>query len=551
MNTQLQSISEAQNPVAHSLNNVDKAELGLRVTEKAKGADNESCRRSLLPQRATTRQSSIGVQPMKRANPSGNAVVGSTKENSFEPKPFLNDGKTSVSSAGQDRKQKFSQAKIRVPLLKDPGRSLMVQKGKSENGPGQGRIQGISSTAPISHLPGHRKIAIPRSNSLMRPVSQPKPQPPPNMMPSQSKRPTSETSSLSSVSCISIETAKNEDDCGEETSDQVIHMSESLPIQRGKGILGSGQSNNHPTTKNAPSNLKFITSAKFSSRKTSARDQRPPFSALKQHFSPKKSLKAPTTSFSAQPKGNTHTTSTEVFQSQIELMQLYLLHRSAAEVLVQWQQSADQSMKNRFTLFCKRQFNFQCYVRSQQASINQSALLAWCEDASNVELAQNVQLFSRNILELYRLVDSGGKYVSVLRQFESWFTSACYLQDSRKYTRALRQSPDFIEGIGDDWKAEIAVLERKLATCSRQLRSIRKPQENSALGHVLSAFQTMVANLMDELDVIQRIEKDVLAQEISRIERQVEDLVKSDADLLTPVPNLGIWNDPLEKETNL
>ena len=535
--------------MVHLICNADKAEPDFRVTEKAKDAVTNSCRRSLLPQRASARQSSMGVQPMKRANPSDHAMVGSMKEIPSESRPFQNVGKMSVSSIDQNQKQIPSQGGIRVNLPKNLGQSTALRKGKPEDGLSQGGFQRIPFTAPVSHLAGPIKTAIPHSNSFMKPATQSKPQPSSKAMPNQTKRSTSEASSQSSVSCISTETAKNKDGCGEGTSDHAICISEPLPRQRGKGILGKGQSSNSHMTKIAPSSLKVNISAKIPNKQKSIKNQRPPFTTLQQHFSPKKSWEAPTTSFSAQPKANAYITPVEISQFQTELMQLHLLHESAAEVLMQWQQSADQSMETHFASFCKLHYNFQHNVQKNQASINQSALLTWCEDTSNVEFAQNVQLLSRNILELYKLSDSGGKYVSILKRFESWFTGANYLRDSRKFAHALPQDLAFIEGIEDDWKADIAILEKKLAICSRQLRSIRKPQENSTLGHVLSIFQTMIVNFMDELDVIRRIEKDVVAQEILWIDHQVEDLfhtVKYDADLSALAPNLGVWNDSLE-----
>lgn len=517
--------------MVHLSSIADGPYLGLKMTEKAKEIGGDSYRRSLLPQKATARQS---LQPVNRAKPSINAPVKSIKENPYKPKSISNvEKEASASSREQDKKTASLPAEIPVILPTIP---VSLRKERPKNNPGPGRFQTLPSTDSVSRIAGPRNLAVSRSYSLKKSVLLSKSHIPPSIMPKQTNGPTTGPSS------VSIDAATNENSCVQRSSDQVTCIPGSQPIQRGEGRSGSVQSMNRPLLSTATERL---------GRKSSNKEQRPPFSNFQQHFSPKKNLQNRKASSSVQADTNVRVSSSEIFHSQRELMQLHLLHRSAAQVQIQWQESADQSIKDHFATVYKRSSNFQRCVQIHQASLNQYALLAWCKDASNVELAQNVQLLSRNIKELWKLGDSGSMYVSVLKSFESWLVSARHLRDCRKHEKGLGQGLGFIESIGDDWRTDISILERKLATYSRELSSIGKPQKESTLGHALSAFQTMAANFMDELDVIRRIESDVLIQEKVWVESQVSEVIdteNSDTSLMAPASHLGVWNDPLEQE---
>lgn len=520
MEFDLQAVSKGRDNIVIPSNNPIRAEQNVR------GAANESHRASLLPQVATARQKSTGVQSERTVGPSEKAVFRYVERHSSKPRPV-------PSVVGKPALPREKAQKQAVP-----------QTAKTTVDLGQGRLPVRSSAPPVSHPVGLMN-PVPRSSSPLKPAAQSKHQPSPRSLSFQTQNSLGLSSAQSVGSCVLIDVAKSEDHCDGRVSDHTIGTNGSLPKQNDQKHLDSGQGSKRQMTKNASPLTKGITSAQAPNRHLSIKNQKPPFSTFQQRFSPTTGLKTPVISLSAQAGANFRIASTEVFQSQVELTQLYLLYRSAAAVHSQWLESADQSIESHFVAVSERHRHFQRYIQGHRASINQSALLNWYEGTSSAEFSQDVQLLSRNVLELHRLLDSGAKYPSILRRFESWLSNACHLRDSRKHAHALEQNTEYIESIGDDWRAEIAILEKKLATCSRELACMRKPQENSALGHAISGFQTMVTNCLDELDTIQIIESDVLAQEMLHVECQIHEIYdtsKLGTGLLAPSPDLGLWN---------
>lgn len=297
------------------------------------------------------------------------------------------------------------------------------------------------------------------------------------------------------------------------------------------------------------SNATTLPSVEVATRKISSTHQhRPPFSTLQRHFSPKKVLTGSIPPVLAQPTtkhGGSHELSTENVQIQTELTQLHLLLDPAVEVQKQWERSAKSCLQSHFELLRERHFQLEGLVQSHRVSVNHSALIAWCDELPIVKVAEKLQLLSHNVQEISALIESGGRYTRLLNTFELWFARACRIRDS--HNRSLdttRQDLEFIESIGDDWKIEVASLEVKLSSCSRELRDVGKSQGSSTLAHFLLSFQRAVTNLLDELSMIQGIESDLMAQETWEIEAMIALPAIADDSNTSSIPASyqGIWH---------
>ena len=280
---------------------------------------------------------------------------------------------------------------------------------------------------------------------------------------------------------------------------------------------------------------------------SSKKNQRPAFSTLQQHFTPKKTSSVPTASFFASApskQDRDDTFSSEIGRLQTELAQLHMLHRNSAAIQAQWEQNAERSLRCRFEGLSKQHIELKGIASESQALINQSALLMWCHHMSDVEIAERVQLLSRCIVEIGSILNADSKLSRVLGLFGAWFDRASQIQRSRSHSiYGVGQNLNFIEGLGNGWIAEVDTLDKKLSSLLRELESLGEIPEESSISRVLDMVKSVVSNLMNELDSISVIENEIMTQETSWIQDMIKDLVDDvDNDFdATATSYRGIW----------
>lgn len=271
----------------------------------------------------------------------------------------------------------------------------------------------------------------------------------------------------------------------------------------------------------------LLSSKVTTQRQSSVNHPRPPFSAMQQHFSPKKNIQPdPSTLFSQPSKDDVP--STDMFHLQMELAQLHLLHRSALPVQVQWEKSAKGSFEHRFGALYERHTELKEVSHQQQTLINHLSLVQWSQGRSGAQIAEKVQLLSQNVSNICDLLDSEGKHTHILKIFESWFAQALRVRGQRESNgQKIGRDLNFIEGIGDGWKAETMVLERELAYSARDLECFGEVQSTSNLCRILSMYRRLMVGLLEELDLIQWIENEIMNQETSWIESTIRNLASN------------------------
>ena len=265
-------------------------------------------------------------------------------------------------------------------------------------------------------------------------------------------------------------------------------------------------------------------------RQSVMNNQKPAFSAMQQRFTPK-SAKSRPTSPSTQPLGMEMIPSADIAHVQMGLAQLHLLHRSAATVQKQWEGSAKDLFQQRFSALHERHIDLKDIAHQQQILINQLGLVSWSQGKASTQIAEKLQLLSRNISDIGNLISAEGKYTRILEIFESWFTHALDIRGKREVKAANTGSDlDFNEGLGDGWKAEAMVLERELTYCLRDLKGFGTIHNASSLGQILSLYSKLVVSMLEELDVIQWIENEIMVQETCWVERTIHNLASNVSD---------------------
>jgi len=142
------------------------------------------------------------------------------------------------------------------------------------------------------------------------------------------------------------------------------------------------------------------------------------------------------------------------------------------------------------------------------------------------------------------LLEGGSKYERVIGIFEDWFASA-------QRTRSSRCGPgdvelEFMESIGDGWKAEVAYWERKLMASARELQQLGEPREGSSIARVVALLRGAVDRMVEELAVVKALERDVVRAEARWVNEEVAKMawdVGDDAAALDSLTRHGIWHE--------
>lgn len=504
-----------------------------------------SQRRSQLPQRSSTRERTMIHGSLADAD-----VSNTTRETLREPGIESNFGKLNGSFKHETVAEKpFSRNKTSMlPPMKPVGRSVSVQSQDSNRTLSSVGIQRSASTRANSAV---LRPGISRASSQSRPSVTGIAKPAQNISIYQANHEAASPAPEALQIGLALERGSKS------RTDQIyIHMrnsSELKPLSTSDAVSRYTRSRAQPHQTLSLSDPSILSTTETVPRKTSGiyqqQQQRAPFSTLQQPFSPPQKMKVPTTHLflpATNKHGVSHDLSSGDIQIQTELIQLHLLLRSATEVQHQWERSAKLCLQSHFELVRQKHVELDLRIKSEQASKNHSALVAWCDAMSRLELAEKLKLLSHNAFETSTLLEPGGRFMRVLDSFERWFSRAHRIRKLRKMPPgSVGWGLEFIESIGDDWKLEVATLEMKLASYSRELRNVVMPPADSNLACFLLLFQNFVGNLLEELDVIRGIERDVMAEETRWIESAILKLPPDAHDSLKPLSSSsyqGVWN---------
>ena len=155
------------------------------------------------------------------------------------------------------------------------------------------------------------------------------------------------------------------------------------------------------------------------------------------------------------------------------------------------------------------------------------ALRSW---ASGGGLEERIQALDGIMTGLWTMGEGGGRYARVVRRFERWIDRVNEIEDARRSENLLLHDQDvlFIGDIDASWKDESSGLKRKLDGWKRQLNDIGQvpddeDTEQSSLKRMVEGSRTLIHNMLDELSVMEGIEKDALEREDAWIERMNRD----------------------------
>ncbi|KAF2632667.1 hypothetical protein BU25DRAFT_329522 [Macroventuria anomochaeta] len=248
---------------------------------------------------------------------------------------------------------------------------------------------------------------------------------------------------------------------------------------------------------------------------------RPAFSTLQQHFTPRKASKAPTATFlHPAPVATSNSLPPELVNLQMDLLQLHLLHESAAEISRHWEMSVKRGLRRKFDEVASMYQVMLEHERSGQEQKNLQALLEWTGDKTSASLVEHIQVLSGPLHKLPSLVQTGGRFQRHVGAFEQWvsWVEEVRAARQRRYEGGLRS----IEGLGDAWKAENAALMRILTSFARELSGLSQPTAGSTIASIVGCCESLLDGLLEELRVIRTIEADVVSKEKKWVETRLQ-----------------------------
>jgi hypothetical protein len=279
---------------------------------------------------------------------------------------------------------------------------------------------------------------------------------------------------------------------------------------------------------------------------TDAHRLRPAFSAFQQHYSPAKSLapKPLTATFLAPPSPSklpaNVAASAETGRLQTELLQLHLLHRDAADVDAAWRASAKKQLGARFTSLVARAEDVRSRESRAVERTNAGALRAWGQDNGKGQQARGlgrledkVRMLDEVLGALWALGEQpGGRYARVVRRFERWAEKVAEITRARQGGNGVLQGENsivFVTELDANWRTECEGLARRLDECRRMLRDMgdapdedaggQDTGERSSLAEILAACRAMVRDMLAELDLMEQVARDAVAQENEWVRR--------------------------------
>lgn len=181
---------------------------------------------------------------------------------------------------------------------------------------------------------------------------------------------------------------------------------------------------------------------------------------------------------------------------------------------------------------------------------NLAALMAWGGGGGGRGLDGKIQALDAVLSAVWSLGEPNGRYMRVLRKFEKWADQTRRAVEARRVAGGLGALMDdgevgFVSELDPAWKDEVSSMARKLDSWRRQLGQLESgvfdaelgdDLKSCSLGRVISGCRSQVHGMLAELDLMEQIERDALAQETVWIRR----MNRGDDDSDTPRAG-AIW----------
>ncbi|KAF2022110.1 hypothetical protein BU24DRAFT_405013 [Aaosphaeria arxii CBS 175.79] len=256
---------------------------------------------------------------------------------------------------------------------------------------------------------------------------------------------------------------------------------------------------------------------------------RPAFSTLQQHFTPRKTGKAPTSFFlHPQPSDTNPQLPTEMSTLQAELLQLHLLHERSEATMRTWEMSAKGALQEQFLEVASLYRVMRESERQETEQKNLWALREWNSGNASLGLIEQMQILSDPLQEVGLLLEPGGRFERLAREFDQWMSNL----DIAWLAQACATSSQAVAvkkpagGLHDGWSMEHDALTRKLTHYVRDLDKLTQPDADSSIAGIVTTCRTLLGGILEELHLMKAIEARMDRLEKDWVEQQVEAIAR-------------------------
>ncbi|KAI9675789.1 MAG: hypothetical protein M1829_003214 [Trizodia sp. TS-e1964] len=280
----------------------------------------------------------------------------------------------------------------------------------------------------------------------------------------------------------------------------------------------------------------------------SLKPQRPAFSTLQQHFTPRKP-----SAHNRKTSGSLHSlvystannpVSSENAHLQTELLHLHILHRSVAPVLQQWYNSAEEQIRRRFELISNKSSKLRIIEQRDQEQKNLRAVREWALNKRELGLAEKVQLLGLLIQEINTTSSTGGKFIRVLREFERWVANVEETWHVRSLKIPDKAELDIIASLDSTWRSEIAGLMRRAEQNLKDIAVLGPALEESGIATLLDRCKLAAESMVAELKRMEQVENIVMQRERVFLKELIQVVMsnKKPVEVKAAPHQSGVWN---------
>ena len=208
----------------------------------------------------------------------------------------------------------------------------------------------------------------------------------------------------------------------------------------------------------------------------------------------------------------------EVAKQQLELLQLSLLQETSTKTSQQYLDSAHRKLGKKHARLRKELTAIITAETEHQRAANLEVLHTWCPD--HVFLVESLQTLARVHRDVSAITDPGSRYSDVLSTFESWVAGA---EDT-----TIGGSNTFLDPLPSEWQEAHASVALKVRSLQRELGALPPLPTRTGAGlgatsleTLLHSCRTLIDGIPRELDMMHKLEKEMLAQEEARIDDAV------------------------------
>jgi hypothetical protein len=215
----------------------------------------------------------------------------------------------------------------------------------------------------------------------------------------------------------------------------------------------------------------------------------------------------------------------DVAKDQIELLQLSLLHQTSASTLRAYEYSAKHKLSHRHAKLQQAFSTIEEEEREQRRHINLDALETWCVDSQL--LVEHLQILNRVVADLHSLTEPGSRFEELATTFEDWIMAA------EKSLTGGDQVTSFIEPLSESWRTAHTSLAIKLRSVQQDIAQFpplpreTQPGNPSSLQLILTTCSKLVDGMLRELDMMTKIQKEVLRRGHAQVDDSIKELLAS------------------------